>query len=418
MALYIVGINHRTAPVELRERVAFDPSALPDALHEMTELHGVHEGAIISTCNRTELYCVADENGPAHLRDWLSRRQSLDDDVQRCLFLLDEEHAIAHAFSVASGLDSMVVGEPQILGQMKDAYTMAADAGTTGPLLNRLFQQAFAVAKHVRSTTDIGAHSVSLASTAVRLAGRVFAGFEHHTALLVGAGETIELVATHLHGQRLQRMIIANRSIDRAHALGAAFNAYAIGLDDIAVHLADADILISSTASPEPIVTAAMLTEVQKNRRQRPMFIADLAVPRDIDPAAADLPNIYLYTIDDLEELVEESLEIRRQAAEDAEFIVREEARRFDDVLRGLDAVPLIRSFRDTTRQLRNEALESALRQLRAGGDPEEVVTTLARNLTRKLAHGPTRELREAAEHSEEELARVARRLLGKNGDD
>jgi glutamyl-tRNA reductase len=306
----------------------------------------------------------------------------------------------------------MVIGEPQILGQLKDAYRAAQDAGTVGPLLNRLFQATFSVAKRVRTETRIGANAVSVAYAAVSLARQIFAGFTQHTALLVGAGETIALAARHLHSQGLKRMIIANRSLDRAQILAAEFNASAITLDALPNHLAEADIVVSSTASPTVVITAADVDAALATRRRRPMFMVDIAVPRDIDPAVAGFEDVYLYTIDDLQGFVTQNLKAREDEAREARILIEEEVARFVSGLRGQHAVPTIRELRTTAEQIRATTLEQARRLVAAGRTPEEALAYLADTLTHRLIHAPTHELRQAGEAGDEALVTAARRLF------
>jgi glutamyl-tRNA reductase len=418
MLLFALGINHRTAPVHIREKVNFDAARLPEALHELTALPEVDEGVIVSTCNRTELYCTGGEGGGPRARAWLARYHGLDPAAQSCLYLLDPAATVRHTFQVACGLDSMVLGEPQILGQMKFAYRAAHAAGTVGPVLNRLFQQAFAVAKQVRTDTGIGASAVSIAYAAVSLARQIFADFSRHTALLIGAGETIELVARHLHGQRLGRMIIANRRVEQAHAIAATLGGYAIGLEEIHAHLSEADIVVSATASPQAIVTRAMVSEALRARRRRPMFIVDLAVPRDVEAAVSELPDAYLYSVDDLQSVIDRNLHLRRAAAVEAEAIVAAEAARFERTLRMLDVVPLIRAVREQGEALRAEVVEEARRQLESGRPPAEVLEFLASTLTHKLLHAPSASLRRAGEEGDLDLMQAARILFGLRGRD
>jgi glutamyl-tRNA reductase len=416
MSLFALGINHRTAPLEIREKVNFDPAVLAEALRQLTALPDVHEGLIVSTCNRTELYCSGGEQGPERAREWLTRYHSLDAQAQSSLYLLPDGAAVRHAFEVACGLDSMVLGEPQILGQVKEAYRVAHDAGTVGPVLNRLFQHAFAVAKQVRTDTGIGASAVSIAYAAASMARQIFADFSRHTALLVGAGETIDLVARHLHGQRLGRMIIANRRVENAHAIASGFGGYAIGLDEVSAHLAEADIVVTATASPRPLITRQMVADALKARRRKPMFIVDLAVPRDVETAAAELPDVYLYTLDDLQGVIERNLHLRREAAVAAEAIVAAEAARFERTLRMLDVVPLIRALREQADAHREQVLQLARRQLDAGRPPAEVLDLLASTLTNKLLHGPIAGLRRAGEEGDEDVLAAARALFGLPG--
>ncbi len=414
MPLVVVGINHRTAPLEVREKVVFDPSHLPDALQSLAS-GGARENVIVSTCNRTELYCVTDS--PGDLGRWLQTYHGVGYELKDCLYEHHEVTAIEHAFAVASGLDSMVLGEPQILGQLKDAYRAAQQAGTVGPLLNRLFQATFSVAKRVRTETQIGANAVSVAYAAVSLAKQIFAGFTQHTALLVGAGDTIALAARHLHSQGLKRMIIANRSLDRAQLLAAEFNASAITLDALPTHLADADIVVSSTASPTVVITAADVAAALAVRRRRPMFMVDIAVPRDIEAAVADFEDVYLYTIDDLQGFVTQNLKAREDGAREARILIDEEVARFVQGLRGQHAVPTIRELRTSAEQIRAQTLEQARRLISSGRTPEDALAYLADTLTHRLIHPPTHELRQAGEAGDEALVAAARRLFHLDAD-
>jgi len=397
MSLVVVGINHRTAPVDVRERVVFEPARVPDALRELRTLPEVQEAVIVSTCNRTELYCVT---GPEQgdLGEWLQRYHQLGASIHHCLYRHGDLKAVAHVFSVASGLDSMVLGEPQILGQLKDAYRSAQEAGTTGPLLNRLFQAAFSVAKRVRTETQIGANAVSVASAAVSMAKTVFASFDSRTALMVGAGETIALAARHLHADGLRRMIVANRSIDRARELAAEFQGFAISLDDIPAHLREADIVIASTASPGAIITREMAATALKARRRRPIFMVDIAVPRDIEPEVAELEDVYLFTVDDLQSVVNENMESRRQAAREADQMIASEVDRFALQMRTRDAAPTIRRLREEAERTRRHTLEQARRMLATGRSVDDVLEFLSATLTNRLLHPPSQRLRDAAE--------------------
>jgi glutamyl-tRNA reductase len=403
MSLVVVGINHRTAPVDVRERVVFEPARVPEALRELTSLPDVRESVIVSTCNRTELYCVT-ENGEAELGKWLERYHQLGSSIHHCMYRLSDARAVAHAFSVASGLDSMVLGEPQILGQLKDAYRTAQDAGTTGPVLNRLFQATFSVAKRVRTETQIGANAVSVASAAVAMAKTVFANFDNRTALLVGAGETIALAARHLHADGLRRMIVANRSIDRARELAAEFQAFAIGLDDLPAHLREADIVVASTASPNAIITREMAAQALRARKRRPIFMVDIAVPRDIEPEVAELEDVYLFTIDDLQSVVNENMENRRQAAREADQLIATEVDRFELQLRTRGAAPTIRRLREEAEHARQHTLEQARRMLAHGRSTDEVLEFLSATLTNRLIHAPSQRLRDAAESGDADI--------------
>jgi len=403
MSLVVVGINHRTAPVEVRERVVFEPTRLPDALRELATVDTVEEAVIVSTCNRTEVYCVA-RSGEAELAAWLQNYHGLGSSIGHCLYHHDDMRAVSHVFSVASGLDSMVLGEPQILGQLKDAYRAAQETGTAGPLLNRLFQAAFSVAKRVRTETEIGANAVSVASAAVAMARTVFASFDSRTALMVGAGETIALAARHLHADGLRRMIVANRSLERAQALAAEFQGFAIGLEDIGAHLREADIVVASTASPSAIITREMAEQALRARKRRPIFMVDIAVPRDIEPAVAELEDVYLFTLDDLQSVVDENMENRRQAAREADRMIAAEVDRFELQLRTRSAAPTIRRLRDEAERTRQQTLEQARRMLAAGRGTDEVLEFLAATLTNRLIHAPSQRLREAAESGDERI--------------
>jgi glutamyl-tRNA reductase len=404
MSLVVVGINHRTAPVEVRERVVFEPARIPDALHQLRGLPDVRESVIVSTCNRTELYCVTEHGGPHALGDWLQRYHGLGSSLHGSLYHHDEHKAVAHAFSVASGLDSMVLGEPQILGQLKDAYRVAQESGTTGPVLNRLFQSAFSVAKRVRTETKIGANAVSVASAAVAMARTVFASFENRTALMVGAGETVALAAKHLYADGLRRMIIANRSVERARELAAEFHGFAIGLDEIPNHLKEADIVVASTAAPHSIITRHMTEQALRARKRKPMFMVDIAVPRDIDADVAELEDVYLFTVDDLQSVVNENLEGRRQAARAASELIESEVERFAHSLRTRDAAPLIRRLREEAERTKRHTLEQAQQMLAHGKRQDEVLTFLANTLTNRLIHAPSQRLRDAAETGDGEV--------------
>jgi glutamyl-tRNA reductase len=409
MPLVVVGINHRTAPVEVREKVVFDPAHLQNALLALAR-DGAREGVILSTCNRTELYCLTDK--PSALGGFLARYHALTEDLGGSLYEFHDAQAVEHAFNVASGLDSMVLGETQILGQLKDAYRSAQHAGTAGPALNRLFQASFSVAKRVRTETQIGANAVSVASAAVSLARQIFAGFEQHTALLVGAGNTIALTARHLHAHGLKRMIIANRNLERAQALAAEFNASAITLDSIKHHLPEADIVFSSTASPTCVITSSDVKAALAVRRRRPMFMVDIAVPRDIEPEVSAFEDVYLYTVDDIHSVVNQNMQARHDQSHQARDMITEEVTRFMSGLRGQQAVPTIRELRASAEELRALSLEQAIRALHGGRSPEDALAYLADTLTHRLIHAPTHQLRHAGENGDETLIDSARRLF------
>jgi glutamyl-tRNA reductase len=414
MPFVVIGINHRTAPVEIREKVVFAGDELAEALRELGCVPGVREGLIISTCNRTELYCLS-EAGEPPLVDWLAHWHDLAShrlDISTSVYQLHETAAIKHVFKVACGLDSLVLGEPQILGQLKTAYRAALEQGATGPYLNRLMQTAFSVAKRIRTSTRIGASAVSVASAAVALARTVFEKLENHTALLVGAGETITLAARHLHAHGLRRVIVANRSIERAQELAAQFAGSAITLDAMPAHLADADIVITSTASPTPVITREAVRAAIRARKRRPIFMVDIAVPRDIEPEVAKLEDIYLFTIDDLQHVVNENLESRREAARDADELLDSEIASFCQHIKSLDIAPSIRRLRAEAESVRAHSANQAQRMLAAGRDPREVVEFLAATLTNRLMHMPSQQLRQAAERGDEELLRAVQALF------
>jgi glutamyl-tRNA reductase len=413
MALLALGINHKTAPVEIREKVAFLPEAVPDALRELARRGTIAEGAILSTCNRTELYCGIESDKLHELVGWLGEFHNLAiTDLEPYLYTHPDQAAVRHILRVASGLDSLVLGEPQILGQMKQAFSTANDAGTVGVLLNRLFQHTFQVAKQVRTDTAIGASAVSVAFAAVSLARQIFSRLDKHTALLVGAGETIELVARHLKESGIGRIIVANRTIERAHALAAEFGGYAIGLPEIPAHLPEADIVISSTASPLPILGKGAVESAIKARKRRPMLMVDIAVPRDIEPEVSALEDVYLYTVDDLKDIIEENLRSRQAAAKQAEEIIDVQVTHFMGWLKSLESVDLIRALRENADEFRNQTVERALRQIQLGRAPEEVIRELARLLANKLTHAPCTHMRRASYEGRKDILDAARELF------
>ncbi len=412
MSLIAFGINHRTAPVELREQVAITGERITAALRELAALPSVTEAAILSTCNRTELYCGLQDDQVEALCEWLAHFHALDPaQIRPHLYSFPNADAVRHLLRVAGGLDSMILGEPQILGQMKQAYQNASDAGTLDAALERLFQHTFAVAKQIRTDTAIGESPVSIAFAAVSLARQIFSNFEQHTALLIGAGDTIELTARHLHDQHLGRLIIANRTPEHAHQLAAQFNGYGISLAEIPAHLAEADIIITATGSRTPILTGAMMKPALKLRKHRPVFMVDIAVPRDIEPAVATFEDVYLYTVDDLQEVIHENLQSRQEAARQAEEIIDVQVERFMAWLRAQDAVSSIRSFRRHAEQQRDEVLARAQQMLANGRDPAEVTAYLAQTLTNKLCHIPSVQIRQAAETGDAALLQAALRL-------
>ncbi len=420
MSLITLGVNHKTAPLALRERLAFTPQSLPEALHSLKGLASVREAAILSTCNRTELYCVVETgeaDAPANkdttLVEWFSRFHGMDiETLAPHLYRHGHQATIRHAMEVASGLDSMILGEPQIVGQMKDAYTLASEQGTLGPLLGKLYERAFAVSKQVRTDTDIGANPVSVAFAAVSLARQIFGELTDSTVMLIGAGETIELTARHLRSQGIRQVIIANRSLERAQRLAAEHDGEAIGLQHIGEHLHLCDIVISSTASPLPILGKGTVERALKQRKHNPIFMVDLAVPRDVEPQVSELDDIYLYSVDDLQSVIEQNRQSRQQAAEQAREIIDRQVEQFLQWQRSLGAVDVIAEIREHTRQLSAEVLAKARKQLASGQDAEKVLAFLSHTLTNKFLHQPSTRLRQASEANETEILSLAQQLF------
>jgi glutamyl-tRNA reductase len=413
MHLTVLGINHHTAPVEVRGQVAFPPESLPRALGELTALDGIQEAAILSTCNRTELYFNQDTEIVEPVTDWLCRFHQLDrGSLQQHFYTYKESDAVRHMLRVAAGLDSLVLGEPQILGQLKDSYQQALQTGSIDTLVNRLFQHTFSVAKQIRTDTAIGASPVSVAFAAVSLARQIFGQLENQTALLIGAGETIELAARHLHDQGMGKMIIANRTVSRAHDLAAQFDGYGIGLDEIPAHLAEADIVIASTGSSTPILTRDVVSNALKSRKHRPVLMVDIAVPADIEADVAMLDDIYLYTVDDLKLVIEENMRSRQEAAQQAEEIIDVQVDRFMAWTRSLEAVPTVCAYREYAQSLADAEREKASRQIESGKPPQEVIDTLTRNLVNKLTHNPCVNLRGAVSEGETGILEAVRTLF------
>lgn len=399
MSLLAFGINHKTAPVVIREQVAFSSEQLTGALTGLTTTLAQREAAILSTCNRTEIYLAGDEElTKADILAWLADYHHLDSyTLAPYIYFYLDDQAVTHILRVACGLDSLILGEPQILGQIKAAYAVARHAETIHALLDRLFQHTFAVAKQVRTDTAIGSSPVSVAFAAVSLARQIFTTLVGHTALLIGAGETIELAARHFRQHGIGRIIVANRTLERAQLIAGQCGGYAIALNDIGLHLAEADIVISSTASPTPILGKGAVASAIKARRHRPIFMVDIAVPRDIETEVGELPDVYLYTVDDLHEVIQENLHSRQEAAKQAEEIIAVQTSAFLGWMRSLDAVATICAYREQAEALRDQELARARRLLAAGRDPDEVMRLLARGLTNKFLHRPCTQLRNAA---------------------
>jgi glutamyl-tRNA reductase len=408
MQLFTLGLNHNTAPLAIRERVVFQAERLKSALAELMLREPVGEAAILSTCNRTELYCVLGE--PQAALDWLAGyHQVQTQELKPYLYTFPQGEAVRHAFRVASGLDSMVVGEPQILGQLKEAVRTAESAGTLGTLLNKLFQRSFAVAKEVRTNTGIGENVVSMAAAAVKLAARIFPSLSEQKVLLIGAGEMIELAATHFAAQQPRGMAVANRTLDRAEALAHRFNAESLELRDLPERLAEFDIVISCTASSLPIIGKGTMERIVRARRHQPVFMVDLAVPRDIEAEVATMDDVFLYTIDDLAATVREGIDARQSAVAQAEVIIDSQVGSFLRWMKTREMVPLIRQLRESAEESRLREVERAARMLARGDDPKAVLEALSHGLTNKLMHAPTEALNRGDGGDDSLKAAVAR---------
>ena len=410
MRLFAFGINHHTAPLTVREQVVFQTERLTQALHDLVHQRPVKEAAILSTCNRTEVYCNTEE--PTTAVAWLADYHHLRvDGLEPYIYQLPQERAVKHAFRVASGLDSMVLGEPQILGQMKDAVRSAEQAGTLGLLLNRLFQRTFSVAKEVRTQTEIGANAVSMAAVSVRLAEDIYPSIKTCRILFIGAGEMIELCATHFGARKPHSMTFANRTAERAQELASQHFGQAIGLNDVASTLAMHDVVVCCTASPLPILGKGTVESALKARRHKPLLLIDLAVPRDIEPEVGQLGDAFLYTVDDLGRIAAEGLAARVDAVEQAEAIIDTEVREFMHWMSARSVVPAIRALRDQAERSRRNELQRALKALERGEDARKVLEHMSEALTNKLLHPPTQALNAATDAEREELLRLAARL-------
>ena len=419
MALLALGINHKTAPVEVRERVAFAPEKLAEALHEARLKAELSEVAILSTCNRTELYCSTELAGTRALLEWLGQYHGLDvEELNRCSYAHWNEDAVRHMMRVACGLDSLVLGEPQILGQLKSAYSVSQEEGLASIELGRLFRSTFSVAKEVRTRTAIGQNPVSVAYAAVSLAQHIFADLASSRALLIGAGETIELVARHLKRAGVQQITVANRTLARALAVAEEFDGRAVELSQIPEELPQTDILIASTASQLPILGKGAVEAALKKRKHRPIFMVDIAVPRDIEPQVAELDDVYLYTVDDLREVIEENQRERQSAAQEAEAIIETGQVDYMRQLRELDAVATLTQLRTQAHAVAQQELSKALRQLHNGKAADEVLQRLAHGLTNKMLHQPTVQLRRASSEGRSDLLQLVHELYQLNDSD
>ncbi|WP_339936114.1 glutamyl-tRNA reductase [Undibacterium luofuense] len=423
MILTAVGLNHTTAPLALREKVAFAPEQIGQAVaaarswfgqRASGSASGNNEAAILSTCNRTELYaaCSADNPVDAAAHFLADFHQLSYGDLRPHLYTLPQDNAVRHAFRVASGLDSMVLGEAQILGQMKNAVRQADEAGGLGTYLHQMFQRTFAVAKEVRSTTEIGAHSVSMAAAAVRLSQRIFDDIAGQNVLFIGAGEMIELCATHFAAQNPKSLTIANRTLERGESLAHRFNGKAIRLADLPEQLSQFDIIVSCTASSLPIIGLGLMERVVRARRHRPVFMVDLAVPRDIEPEVGKLDDVFLYTVDDLGSVVQTGIENRQAAVAQAEAIIENRVRSFMHWMDGRAIVPVIQDLHESSEQLRLAELDRARRMLARGDDVEQVLEALSRGLTAKFLHGPQQALHQASGDDRARLASLLPQLF------
>ncbi|MCQ4318466.1 glutamyl-tRNA reductase [Stutzerimonas zhaodongensis] len=413
MAFIALGINHKTASVDVRERVAFTPEQMVEALQQLCRVTPTREAAILSTCNRSELYLEQEQVEAEAVLAWLANYHRLNlEELKACAYVHTDNQAVRHMMRVASGLDSMVLGEPQILGQMKSAYAVAREAGSVGPLLGRLFQATFSTAKTVRTDTAIGENPVSVAFAAVSLAKQIFSNLDRSQALLIGAGETITLVARHLHEQGVKRIVVANRTLERASALAEQFGAHAILLADIPLELYNSDIVISSTASQLPILGKGAVEQALKKRKHKPMFMVDIAVPRDIEAQVGELDDVYLYTVDDLHEVVAENLKSRQGAAQAAEGLVAAGTDDFMARLRELAAVDVLKAYRQHAERIRDEEMLRAQRLLANGATPEDALAQLARGLTNKLLHAPSVQLKKLSAEGRVEALSIVQELF------
>lgn len=419
MSVFALGLNHTTAPLDLRGRFAFAPEQLAPALRTFRErlARAMPEAAIVSTCNRTELYVAADPKAATEIvrptLDWLAEQGGVSGGhLQDHTYVMEDRAAARHAFRVAAGLDSMVLGEPQILGQMKQAVRLADEAGTLGTTLHQLFQRSFSVAKEVRTSTEIGAHSISMAAAAVRLAGQLFEDLKDIHVLFVGAGEMIELVATHFAARTPKGMAVANRTLERGEKLAARFGAQALRLADLPARLHEYDAVISCTASTLPIIGLGAVERALKARKHRPMFMVDLAVPRDIEPEVAGLRDVYLYTVDDLSALVQSAGEKRQAAVEQAEAIIDAGVQSFAHWLDQRAAVPLIQALNRQADDWAAIEMHRAKKLLAKGESVEAVLEALSRGLTHKMLHGTLAELHAADAAERDQLAQTVSRLF------
>lgn len=416
MPLFTLGLNHQTASVDIREKVSFSPDETQKALSDLQAQKGVKEAVILSTCNRTEIYCET-ESENINIDHWLAQYHGLATE-KLSPFLYSHHHldTVHHLYRVASGLDSLVLGEPQILGQLKTAFETANESHTINTILGRLFQSAFTVAKKVRTETDIGSNPVSVAFAAVSLAKQIFGDLSSLQALMIGAGETIELAAKHLQSQKIGNIVIANRTLSRAEILADEVNGHAVVIGEIPDQLIKSDIVISSTASQLPILGKGTTEKALKIRKHKPIFMVDIAVPRDIEPQVAELDDIYLYTVDDLKEVIDENRKSREAAASEAETIIETEVEHFDHWLKTHESADEIIKLRESAQTLKDICLQKALNQLHNSQSSKEEVTqimqSLAQCLCNKMLHGPTVEMRKALKTENQATVNLLHALL------
>jgi glutamyl-tRNA reductase len=418
MALLALGINHKSAHVSLRERVAFAPEQMTEALQDLLSVARIDEASILSTCNRTEIFAVAEEaEASQRILEWLAAYHHLSlADLQACYYVHYDERALRHMVEVSSGLDSLVLGEPQIFGQMKSAYAVAQEAGAVNAHLLNVFPHVFSLAKKVRTDTAIGENPVSVAYAAVTLSRHIFSDLSKTRALLIGAGETIELVARHLSENGVSGIVVANRTLGRARELAQQFGAEAVLLSEIPEQLHRADIVISSTASQLPILGTGAVEHALKQRKHKPMLMVDIAVPRDIEEQVGELDDVYLYSVDDLTEIVDANRQSRQSEVSKADIIIAEGVENFLHRLRSLDVVDTLKAFREKSAQTRDDELAKALRALENGNRPEQVIEQLARNLTNKLIHSPSIQMKKASAEGREDLIALTQQLFELNG--
>lgn len=409
MPLLAIGLSHHTAPLEVREKLAIGPNDYPSKLRELLALEGVGEAVILSTCNRTEVYTAVSREDSAHPLGWLARHGGLEPHSANNLFYSKYgDDAVRHLFRVACGLDSMVLGEPQIMGQLKQAWNASREAGGAGKLTDRLFQRAFSISKEVRSQTGINDHPVSVAYIASVLARQIFGDLSRKTVMMVGAGEMIGLCGQHFYHHGVGRLLIANRSLDRAQEVGKPFSAEVMTLDQLDRRLPEADILICCTAATEPLIRRTSIDQALKARKRQPMFMVDLGVPRDIEPSVSSLRDVYLYSIDDLRQVADEGLNKRQQAAQDAVTRIDSAVNEYLRWMHGTRAADGLRKLREHAELSGAQLAERALHQIQGGGDPEQVIQQLSNTLTHRILHGPSTRLREAAEQQQDDILRAA----------